>query len=333
MSRSSWSLVRTARNDRMQPLTTRSGADEVMLMSRDFEVVYEAPLRTEEFGEGQPHTVSLVRARADLPPPPADEMINVGWGSKKTQFHGSIGKAAQLAQPAAASLLPLAPPEDGAKPGITWRGDGAYFAVSSLDEYSAGSSRPGGRRRQVRVYQRTPCALSATSEPVHGLQGAPEGPTSGGGGLVAWRPAGNLMAGVKRYGYEGGAEGEGGADARRDVVFFERNGLVHGGFRLREDERVRSGKQDASWDVVGLAYSASSDVLAIHISRNDTDVGESLVPRRVDGADSCSSTMDHEQLPLLFEIRALPTERRELAFHVHSMASGKGKRHLPRGRR
>lgn len=198
-------------------------------------------------------------------------MINVGWGSKKTQFHGSIGKAAQSQ---AASLLPLAPPQDGAKPGITWRGDGAYFAVSSLDEYSAGSSRPGGKRRQVRVYQRTPCALSATSELVHGLQGAPEG-ASVGGGLVAWRPAGNLMAGVKRYGYEGGAEGEGGAEARRDVVFFERNGLVHGGFRLREDERVRSGKGDAEWDVVGLAYSASSDVLAIHIRRSDTDVGKS----------------------------------------------------------
>lgn len=197
-------------------------------------------------------------------------MINVGWGSKKTQFHGSVGKAAQLAQPA--SLLPLAPPEDGSKPGITWRGDGAYFAVSSLDEYSASSSRPGGKRRQVRVYQRTPCALSATSELVHGLQGAAAG--SAGGGLIAWRPAGNLLAAVKRYGYEGGAEGEGGAESRRDVVFFERNGLVHGGFRLREDERVRSGKQDATWDVVSLAYSASSEVLAIHISRKDTDVGK-----------------------------------------------------------
>lgn len=28
------------------------GEDQVMLMSREFEVVYEAPLRTEEFGEG-----------------------------------------------------------------------------------------------------------------------------------------------------------------------------------------------------------------------------------------------------------------------------------------
>lgn len=200
-----------------------------------------------------------------------DEMINVGWGSKRTQFHGSLGKTA-AAQPGGASLLPLAPPEDGERPSITWRGDGAYFAVSSLDAYSATSSRPGGKRRQVRVYQRTPCALSATSEPVQGLQGAPEGAT---GGLLAWRPAGNLMAAVKKYGYDGGAEGEGGPEARRDIVFFERNGLVHGGFRLREDERVRKGEGDSSWEVVGLTYCSSSEVLAVHISRRDTDVGES----------------------------------------------------------
>jgi hypothetical protein len=30
----------------------RVGEDQVMLMSREFEVVYEAPLRSEEFGEG-----------------------------------------------------------------------------------------------------------------------------------------------------------------------------------------------------------------------------------------------------------------------------------------
>jgi hypothetical protein len=29
-----------------------TGDNQVMLMSRNFEVVYEAPLRTEEFGEG-----------------------------------------------------------------------------------------------------------------------------------------------------------------------------------------------------------------------------------------------------------------------------------------
>lgn len=166
----------------------------------------------------------------------------------------------------------MAPPEDAGKPTISWRGDGAYFAVSSLDPYSATSSRPGGKRRQVRVYQRTPCALSATSEPIPGLSGPSEGAS---GGLVAWRPAGNLIASVKKYGYDGGAEGEGEKEARRDVVFLERNGLVHGGFRLKEDERVRKGQEGKEWEVKGLSYCSSSEVLAVHISRRDGDVGKS----------------------------------------------------------
>lgn len=92
---------------------------------------------------------------------------------------------------------------------------------------------------------------------------------------MAWRPAGNLIACVKRYGYEGGAEGEGEKEARRDVVFLERNGLVHGGFRLKEDERVRKGQEGKKWEVKGLSYCSSSEVLAVHISRRDGDVGKS----------------------------------------------------------
>ncbi|KAJ9121784.1 hypothetical protein QFC22_002406 [Naganishia vaughanmartiniae] len=234
-----------------------TGDNQVMLMSRDFEVVYEAPLRTEEFGE--------------------DEMINVGWGSKKTQFHGSLGKTAAQQSSTTPSLLPLAPASDTGIPSITWRGDGLYFAISSLDPYSATSSRPGEKRRQVRVYARTPCALSATSEPIYGLQGACAGfdginDEVPAGSLIAWRPSGNLIAAVQKYGYEGGAEGQGGEEGRRDVIFLERNGLQHGSFQLREDERVRKAKTKEEWEVRGLGYNSSSEVLAIHISRRDTDV-------------------------------------------------------------
>ncbi|KAJ9102595.1 hypothetical protein QFC21_002996 [Naganishia friedmannii] len=240
-----------------------TGDNQVMLMSRDFEVVYEAPLRTEEFGE--------------------DEMINVGWGSKKTQFHGSLGKTAAQQSSTTPSLLPLAPASDTGIPSITWRGDGLYFAISSLDPYSATSSRPGEKRRQVRVYARTPCALSATSEPIYGLQGACAGfgrveDEVPAGSLIAWRPSGNLIAAVQKYGYEGGAEGQGGEEGRRDVIFLERNGLQHGSFQLREDERVRKAKTKEEWEVRGLGYNSSSEVLAIHISRSGTDVGTSRGP-------------------------------------------------------
>ena len=42
-------------------------------MTRDFDVIKECELRCNEFGEA--------------------EFVNVGWGKKETQFHGSLGKA------------------------------------------------------------------------------------------------------------------------------------------------------------------------------------------------------------------------------------------------
>lgn len=246
-------------------------------------------------------------------------MINVGWGSKKTQFHGSLGKTAAQQSSTTPSLLPLAPASDTGIPSITWRGDGLYFAISSLDPYSATSSRPGEKRRQVRVYARTPCALSATSEPIYGLQGACVGfdgmdDQVPAGSLIAWRPSGNLIAAVQKYGYEGGAEGQGGEESRRDVIFLERNGLQHGSFQLREDERVRKAKTKEQWEVRGLGYNSSSEVLAIHISRRDTDVGTLFEPLNLElamlnlaSSDDVSSTVDNEQLSLLSKVRVLPS--------------------------
>lgn len=194
-----------------------------------------------------------------------DQQINVGWGSKQTQFHGSLGKqAAQASTP----KLPLSSPSDHGLPQISWRGDGTYFCISSLDPYSASSSKHGSSRRQVRVYSRSPIALSATSEPIYGLE-AP----------ISWRPAGNLIATIQGFGWEGGAEGEGEDRARRDVIFLERNGLQHGDFRLREYERYK-GKERAVAEgregsrVRGLSYASDSGCLAVWIERKDGDVGE-----------------------------------------------------------
>ena len=60
-----------------------------------------------------------------------DAPINVGWGAKHTQFHGSLGKAA-----ATSSIPPTAvgaTPDDDGHVRISWRGDGAYFSVSVLE--------------------------------------------------------------------------------------------------------------------------------------------------------------------------------------------------------
>ncbi|KAJ2998288.1 hypothetical protein NUW54_g7046 [Trametes sanguinea] len=82
-----------------------TGEDKLILMTSTFDVLSEGPLHPKEFGEDAP--------------------INVGWGSKQTQFHGSLGKAA-----AKSSIPPTAigaSPDDDGHARISWRGDGAYF--------------------------------------------------------------------------------------------------------------------------------------------------------------------------------------------------------------
>ena len=46
----------------------------MILMSKDYNLITEQPLTSDEFGEAK--------------------FINVGWGKKETQFHGSEGKDA-----------------------------------------------------------------------------------------------------------------------------------------------------------------------------------------------------------------------------------------------
>lgn len=115
-------------------------------------------------------------------------------------------------------------------------------------------------RRQVRIYARDASLgfqpkLSATSESLPGLEPA-----------LAWRPSGNLISTIVRYGYPGGGQGPQG---RWDVAMLERNGLRHGGFQLREDK--------SDWEhgtVRGLGWNSDSEILAVWIERTHSDVGQ-----------------------------------------------------------
>jgi elongator complex protein 1 len=134
--------------------------------------------------------------------------------------------------------------------------------VSSLDYYPSSTDA----RRQIRIYSREASSgfipkLSATSENLPGLEGA-----------VNWRPSGNLISGLVRYGYEGGAPGK---EGRWEVAMLERNGLRHGGFELRED---MANWKDAK--VKGLRWNSDSEILAIWISRAEEDVGESTAKKK-----------------------------------------------------
>jgi elongator complex protein 1 len=156
--------------------------------------------------------------------------------------------------PATSTVPPsLSHPTDDGLPRITFRGDAAYFSISSLDPYSAA---PTYTRRQIRVYSRDPTPkLTATSEVLPGLEPA-----------IAWRPAGNLISAIVRYGYEGGGDGR---EGRWDVAMLERNGLRHGGFELREatDDAKRGRIREMAWN-------CDSELLAVWVERIEGDVGK-----------------------------------------------------------
>eukprot|EP00058_Branchiostoma_floridae_P012345 XP_002597833.1 hypothetical protein BRAFLDRAFT_286073 [Branchiostoma floridae] len=123
------------------------------------------------------------------------EFITAGWGKKETQFHGSEGKQAAFQQKESVSP---ALPWDDRRPRVSWCRDA--FVVSSVS--------PVDGARRLRVWNRD-CVLQATSENVSMLEQA-----------LSWKPSGSLIASTQRKPH------------RHEVVFFEKNGLRHGGFVL-----------------------------------------------------------------------------------------------------
>ncbi|KAL8708632.1 MAG: hypothetical protein Q9225_007574 [Loekoesia sp. 1 TL-2023] len=155
--------------------------------------------------------------------------VSVGWGKKETQFKGK--KARTLRDPTVPETVDdgrLAESNEFRETNISWRGDGAYVAVNSIEDST--------QRRVIRIYSREGI-LDSVSEPVNGLIGP-----------LSWRPAGNLLAGVQLF------------EDKRQVVFFERNGLRHGQFPLRPLDGVQDGKEVS---VRSLQWNVDSTVLAI----------------------------------------------------------------------
>lgn len=187
-----------------------------------------------------------------------DAPINVGWGSKQTQFHGSLGKvAAQETKKIDAGVSP----DDDLLPRISWRGDGAYFVVSSLSPEGRPDSRP---HRTLRFYDRGG-VLQSTSEEVAGLEHP-----------LVWRPSGNVIVSTQRFGFDGGGSGR---EGRHDVVFFERNGLRHGEFSLKVGQISVRGRDAATsnerkwgYKVREMAWNSDSSILAIWIEGNIGDI-------------------------------------------------------------
>ncbi|NXM09600.1 ELP1 protein, partial [Tyrannus savana] len=148
------------------------------------------------------------------------KFVALGWGKKETQFHGSEGK--QAAHRKQTEVLPTSAWDDG-RPRVTWRGDGQFVAVSAVC--------PETGARKVRVWNRE-LVLQSTSEPISGLQQA-----------LSWKPSGNLIASTQEK------------PNRQDVVFLEKNGLLHGEFTLPF--------QKGQVKVNELLWNADSTVLAV----------------------------------------------------------------------
>lgn len=164
--------------------------------------------------------------------------VNVGWGAKETQFHGTAGKAARhqpVDQPDATlgQATAMWPDDSAAESNVqlVWRGDAEYFAVS----FAGG---PTGRQFKVFNKEGT---LQFTSEP-----------TAGGlSGAIAWRPSGTWLA-VPQV-----------LSNRYVIALFEKNGLKHREIVLPfavAAERVRR-----------LEWSSDSDVLAVETLRQLAD--------------------------------------------------------------
>ncbi|KAL3427673.1 elongator complex protein (IKI3 family protein) [Phlyctema vagabunda] len=196
--------ARWSPDEELLAITTR--AETLVFMSRAFEGVTDVTMTSDDLK--------------------ASNHVSVGWGKKETQFHGRGAKALRDPTMPERTDAGILTSNDDYRVTISWRGDGAFLAVTSIE---------ANARRLIRVYSREG-VLDSVSEPVDGLEGA-----------LSWRPAGNLMAGVQRLG------------DRIDVVFFERNGLRHGQFSLRLTPEQRNLPNQH----IRLSWNSDSTVLAV----------------------------------------------------------------------
>ncbi|KAJ3091877.1 hypothetical protein HK102_012927 [Quaeritorhiza haematococci] len=162
-----------------------------------------------------------------------DVQVSLGWGKKETQFHGSegrVGRERSLQELSQQQQRPSLSSSEDFRPKLSWRGDGNFFVCSVVDR--------NGVRRVLRVYNRD-CVLQSTSEFVNQLEHT-----------LSWRPSGNLIASSQLQPH------------RHDIVFFERNGLRHGEFALRETVPTK---------VKEIAWNVDSSVLALWIEREEAN--------------------------------------------------------------
>lgn len=141
----------------------------LLIMTREFEVLSESTLQTDDFGEERP--------------------IALGWGSKATQFHGSEGKQAAAAAALSTNtsdmsgVSPRGVPnaDDDDRPRISWRGDSSIFLVSAIEPYAS------SKHRLIRTFGKNGNLLATSDPTVQGISHT-----------LACKPSGILWATTQR---------------------------------------------------------------------------------------------------------------------------------------
>lgn len=218
-------------------LLTRNGS--VFLLSRLLEPVSEKQLNPQDI------KISV------------DKHVSVGWGKIETQFKGKGAKAMER-QREALKYAGLDLKEDtvmrdptvkemergtlssfdNATTKISWRGDCAYFAVTTIEPVMIENSNDSYERRVIRVFDREG-ELDSVSEACDGVEHN-----------LSWKPQGSVIASTQRHYDED-------MDPVLDVIFYERNGLKRGQFNTRLDPKDTV-VQDLQW-------SSDSEILAIKL--------------------------------------------------------------------
>lgn len=150
-----------------------TGTGILVVMDTTFAPVVECDLSDSEFGD--------------------QAFVNVGWGKKETQFHGTEGKAARV-QPSEVVVDEKDRQQLDAKVVSTWRGDSELVAVSFV----------GQQGRMFKVFDKRGKLQFTSEKTATGLEST-----------MVWRPSGTWISIAQRL-------------ANKYVVaLFEKNGLKH----------------------------------------------------------------------------------------------------------
>jgi elongator complex protein 1 len=161
------------------------------------------------------------------------EFINVGWGKVETQFHGSEGKqAAQMKKERKFNEVHYE--WDDKKPKIDWKTDAECYVISSIDiETNA---------RKFQIFTRDG-VLHSTSEYVVSMEP-----------IISWKNSKALLTTATHKAN------------KHEIVFYEPNGLAHGGFTLPFMMK--------EYKISGLYWNNDSSVLCVWCEKLDSNTRE-----------------------------------------------------------